>query len=499
MTSAPGDGSTFTLFLPRTYVQSAPPVRHDGYDPLPRLNVQSAPTPHATNVSDVLLRYAQASAKHPRPSAMNEGPPTTVTAMRLAGLDDREQLEPDDSVLLVIEDDINFARVVLDTARTKGFKVVFASDGDDGLALARRLKPAAITLDLRLPDIDGWTVLDQLKHDPSMQHIPVVVVSADDQRRRGLKMGAFDYLQKPISLDEVTGALGELVGFIEAPRKAVLVVAPDDAVRERIVATLTVPEIVVVAVASSEEALAQLVAPSSDVPNDKAYRCVVMGGGLADAVDFVRAVRRHDALADLPMVLSEAAPTTEVTTVSSEEQAAQSARLAQLDRLAVKVVTSLPKLLAETSIFLHLPESEMSEAQRTMLAELQRRTDTLDGARVLVIDDDVRNIFAVTSALERHKASVIFAENGQDGLDMLANNAVDVVLTDIMMPEMDGYEVIRRIRAQARFEKLPVIAVTAKAMQADREKCIQAGASDYIAKPVDMDHLLSILRVWLDR
>jgi len=468
VTSSPGFGSTFTLFLPRVYSQMNTPFApsSEGFETALR------------TAQGIGLRSQSSSPRYDLPV------PATVTAFSLAGMDDREYLGPEDSVLLVIEDDINFARVVLDTARNQGFKVVLASDGDVGLALARRLKPAAITLDLRLPDIDGWTVLDQLKHDPALRQIPVVVVSSDGQRHRGLKMGAFDFLQKPTSVEQVTIALGALSAFIEEPHQCVLVIAHDEDTRQGMLAAVGGPGIEPTLVASGADALEAL--------RSKQFRCVVMGLGLADmpGLELISAMKLQEALEDLPIVVY-------CDKELTQEDHTQLARLAE--SVIIKVAPSLPRLLAETSLFLHRADADLSEAQRAMLAKLHRATDTLASALVLVIDDDVRNIFAVTSALERHQARVVFAENGKDGLKVLEDNPIDVVLTDIMMPEMDGYEVIRRIRAQDRFKRLPVIAVTAKAMYADREKCIQAGASDYIAKPVDMDHLLSILRVWLDQ
>jgi len=461
VTSLPGHGSTFTLFLPRLYVQmNAPesPQRSDDYESIVR---------------------------QPSKDARFDGTPATVAALWKAGMDDREHLAPEDRVLLVIEDDIAFAQVVLETARVDGFKVVFASDGESGLALARRLRPAAISLDLRLPDIDGWTVLDQLKHDWTTRHIPVVVVSSDGQRMRGLRRGAFGYLQKPTSVSQVSEVLVALrERFIEAPNKCVVVIVGDDAARGHITPLVAVPGVEVSAVASGDDALEAL--------RTKAVTCVVLDLTLPDmsGLALLQRIKQQERLDDVPVIV-----------FAPEELSAEVE--AQLDRLGhhgiVKLARTAATLLGESSLFLHLAEAELTEAQRGLLPELHRAETSLAGARVLVIDDDVRNIFAVTSALERHQAQVVFAENGKDGLSVLDDNPVDVVLTDIMMPEMDGHEVIRRIRAQERFKRLPVIAVTAKAMHDDREKCIQAGASDYISKPVDMDHLLSILRVHLQR
>jgi CheY-like chemotaxis protein len=414
------------------------------------------------------------------------GGPAALVPLSTTVADDRETLEPGDRVLLVIEDDAPFARIVADRARSQGFKVVVAQEGDAGLALARRLKPAAITLDLRLPDIDGWTVLDQLKHDTATRHIPVNIVSADDQRQRGLKMGAFGYLQKPTSAEQMDSALGDLAGFVATPSKNLLVVEDDEGARQSIMALIgSHSDVKTTAVGSGKDALAAL--------RDGDFRCMVLDLGLPDMTGFelLQKIKKTNGFRDLPIIVYTGKDLT-------KKEETQLKRLAET--VIIKDVKSPQRLLDETSLFLHLADSDLSDTQKRMLAELHQTTPLLAGARVLVIDDDVRNIFAVTSALERHHANVVFAENGKDGLAILDKTPdIDVVLTDIMMPGMDGYEVMQRIRAQERWKNLPIIAITAKAMRADREKCIQAGASDYIAKPVDMDQLLSLLRVWLYR
>jgi CheY-like chemotaxis protein len=416
--------------------------------------------------------------------------PALVRAVALAeasapGGDDRESIQPGDRVLLVIEDDVTFAGVVADAAREKGFKVVHSVEGDPGLVLARRLRPSAIALDLRLPDIDGWTVLDQLKHDPLTRHIPVHILSVDDQSRRGMKMGALGYTSKPATLEAVGEALDDFTDFLEHPRRKLLVVEDDEASRQSMVALLGGPGVDITAVGTGSDAIAALA--------EGRYRCVVVDLGLPDmnGLDLLAHVKKQRSLRNLPIIVYTGRDL-------SKKDEAQLKRVAET--IIVKDVRSPQRLLDEVCLHMHIGEDSLAEPQRRLLEDLHHTTPLLAGARVLVIDDDVRNIFAVTSALELHHAQVVYAENGKDGLAVLEENPdVDVVLTDVMMPEMDGYEVMRRIRSQERFRSLPIIAITAKAMRADREKCIQAGASDYIAKPVDMDQLLSLLRVWLQK
>jgi len=461
--SEPGHGSTFTLYLPRAHVQAA------------------APRPDAL-------------APNGTPRALVEAPSQPAIVVAQPFEDDRDELRLADRVLLVIEDDPDFARVLRDSARTRGFKVVVALEGDVGLALARKYKPSAITLDLRLPDTDGWTVLDRLKHDPATRHIPVHIISADDQqlqRMRGLKLGAVAYLQKPATEEALSKALGDLGGFVDRRIKNLIVVEDDDRERQSIVELVADQDVETTAVASGQEALALL--------DQRRFDCMVLDLGLPDmrGLELIEDIKKKPELRELPIIVY----------TGRELTRAQEAELRQLtESIIVKDVKSPERLLDETALFLHRVEEALPEAKRRVLRELHHKDPVLAGRRVLVIDDDLRNIFAITSALERQDMIVSYAENGRDGLAALEHadgaqgaEAVDVVLTDIMMPEMDGYEVMRAIRQRERFRDLPIIALTAKAMKTDRQKCLEAGASDYIAKPVDVEQLLSLLRVWLYR
>ena len=458
VSSQPGVGSTFTLYLPRV-LEGVQPAQLSTRWPEPDTDPgRRTPTKPVVQAAEPLLL----------------GPPK---------MDDRDQIRPGDRVLLIVEDDAGFAGIMLDAARENGFKAVIATHGESGLALARKLKPSAITLDLRLPDVDGWVVLDQLKHDPTTRHVPVEIVSVDEQRQRGLRMGAFGFVTKPTTKAALVEALDALTRFIADPVRHLLIVEDDPAERLSMTALVGENGVETTAVATGEEALAAL--------GTKAFSCMVMDLGLPDmnGFDLLQKIKKSRDFRDLPIIVYTGRDLT-------KKEEMQLRRLAET--IIVKDVRSPERLLDETSLYLHRAEADFPEPQRRMLQTLRQSAPTLVGTKVLVVDDDVRNIFAVTSFLESHDATVLYAENGRDGLELLRRTEdIDVVLMDIMMPEMDGYEVMRRIRSEPRFRTLPIIALTAKAMRADREKCIRAGASDYIAKPVDMDKLLSLLRAWM--
>jgi len=398
--------------------------------------------------------------------------------------DDRDAITPGDRVLLIIEDDPAFARILLDLARESGFRAVVAMRGDAGLTLARELRPDAITLDLRLPVLDGWAILDRLKHDPRTRHIPVHVIAADaNGRRRGLQAGAIAFLEKPIERDDLAAALANARDFIDRRVKSLLVVEDDDAQRAAIVSLIGNGDVHSTAVGTAREALALLRAERFD--------CMVLDLGLPDMTgfEFIDKVKNELHLADLPIIVYTGRDLT-------PEEETNLKRVTEA--IIVKSARSPEQLLDETALFLHRVESELPEGKRRMLQQVHQSDPVFQGKRVLVVDDDVRNIFAITSVLERQGVVVTFAENGRQAIDALRSGPdVDVVLMDVMMPEMDGYDTMREIRRVERFASLPIIALTAKAMKGDREKCIAAGASDYITKPVDPDALLSLLRIWL--
>ncbi len=444
--SAPGRGSTFTLYLPESYT---PPEVQDEPDP----------RDEHPGFSD------EPEVKTVEPEA---GPEETVA-------DDREQIREGDRVLLIIEDDVKFARIMVQTARDNGFKAVVATRGDTGIALAHELEPDAITLDIKLPVIDGWSVLDRLKRNPRTRHIPVHVISVIERSRRAAAMGAFAYLEKPVSKEALEGAMVHISQFLARDAKRLLVVEDDERQRDGIRELMREgKDLEITAVATAEEALAALAQGEFD--------CVVLDLKLPDrdGLALLETIKTGEQHRDLPVVVY-----TSKTLSKRDEQ--------RLKKYAESVILksgaqSPDRLLQDTALFLHRALGSAPAGEREA---------SLAGKQVLVVDDDVRNIFAITSVLEGHDVEVVHAENGRAGLAALEEHPdVDLVLMDVMMPEMDGYETMRAIRRDARFRSLPIIAITAKALKDDREKCVAAGASDYLPKPVDNDKLIEAIALW---
>jgi HAMP domain-containing protein/CheY-like chemotaxis protein len=470
--STVGSGSTFTLFLPSVYTAQ---VRE------PRRATLVAPTP-----SMVDSMTAPISGNHAIPTAAPASPPIKelpAPPLTRSVPDDYENLEPGDRVLLVIEDDLTFAATLLELGRQSAFKGVVATSGQQALELARAVKPDAITLDLRLPDIDGWVLLDRLKHDPATRHIPVHVISGLDEERRSLQYGALGFSQKPVTIEQLQAGLSGIHDFVEKRVKNLLVVEDDPVQRQAISELIGDGDVATTSVATGENALETL--------EQRNYDCVVMdlrlpGMSGFELIERIKADPRHRRL---PVIVYTGRELT-------DEDKQRLHGLAQT--VIIKDVTTMERLLDETALFLHRVEANLPERKQRVLRRLATSDPQLAERNVLVVDDDLRNIFALTSLLEGHKMHVQYAENGRRALNKLEENAnIDVVLMDIMMPEMDGYEALRKIRERSQWKDLPVIALTAKAMKGDREKCLEAGASDYITKPVDADQLLSLLRVWL--
>ncbi len=399
--------------------------------------------------------------------------------------DDRAAITPGEHTLLIIEDDAVFAGILLRLARKKGFKGIVTARGDDGLKLASEFKPTAITLDLHLPDMDGWVVLERLKQNLDTRHIPVEIISGEDNRQRGLFHGAFEYLVKPVTTEALQKALVDVRKFAAREIKELLIIDGDAQQRNNMLELIGSSDVRIKMVVSGKEALAAL--------KKKRYDCIVLDIHLPDisAADLLEAIQRINLKQDIPVI---------IYGINELPQQEQERIKALALKGIVKEVRTPERLLDETALFLHRVVSKLPEERRQMLEKLYLSADSLAGKKVLVVDDDVRNIFALTAVLERQKMVVFTAENGRAALEELDQNPdVDIVLMDIMMPEMDGYEAMRQIRQMKQFESLPMIAITAKAMKGDREACIEAGASDYLSKPVDPDQLLSLLRVWLYR
>ncbi len=452
--STPGIGSTFTLYLPLKYVGPSVPYRESS-----RMQVSMHPAVSSVvRVADTL----------PEPIS-----------------DDRSDLHPGDSSLLIIEDDPHYARVLADLARDKGFKVLLASRGADALDLAREFHPTAISLDVFLPDMLGWTVLSHLKQDANLRHIPVQIVTLDENRQHGLARGAFSFITKPATTDGLEAALDRIKGYAAARHRRLLIVEDNAAEQLSIQELLGHDDIEIVTAGGGEEAL--------DILHERAIDCVVLDLRLPDISGFevMARIRDDEAVKDVPVVVFTGKEL-------SPEQEAQLQDLAR--KVVLKGVESPERLLDETSLFLHRVIAELPPHKQQMLEKLHRSDDDLRGRKVLVVDDDVRNIFALGSVLERHGMSVVTAQTGREALSMLQSTAdIAMVLMDIMMPEMDGYQTMQLIRKQPPLRRLPIVALTAKAMKGDREKCLDAGASDYLAKPVNTDQLLSTLRVWFHR
>jgi CheY-like chemotaxis protein len=414
--------------------------------------------------------------------------PTPSTAALVQDIeldDDRNLIQPRDAVLLVIEDDPTFARILLDMAHDRGLKVLIAMRGGSALALAREFNPGAITLDITLPDVAGWTILDRLKHDSATRHIPVHIISGDENRRRGLALGAMSYLEKTVETENLGAAFDAIRHSIDRRiRKLLVVTTPADNTTDW-QDLLGGADVETIVVRSGGEALAVV---KHQYLDGIAFDLHVPDITVAQFVDEVQTESGHN---PPPVVVYSAHP-------AGPELESQIRSLGRGG--VVRYAGSMARLLEETTLLLHRAESDLSESQREILGASRRNDSTLKGKKVLVVDDDVRNIFALTSVLEQHELQVVHAENGRAGIEMLVRTPdVEGVLMDIMMPEMDGYETMRAIRKIPEFRTLPIFAVTAKAMKGDRAKCIEAGASDYITKPVDLDQLFSILRVWLSR
>jgi HAMP domain-containing protein/CheY-like chemotaxis protein/signal transduction histidine kinase len=460
VSSESGVGSTFTLYLPQSYVAPT------------RANV--APPPSAATIE------APPGAAAPHEEA------GTVTIEEQVP-DDRNAISEGDRTVLIVEDDVKFARILLDMARDKGFKGIVATSGEGALQLAKRYRPDAITLDIELPDMEGWTVLDRVKHDRATRHIPVHIISAGEESGRGLRLGAFAQVQKPVTKEALDDAFAKIRGFVERPNKTLLVVEDNEQQRNAIVELIGGEgDVEITGAATGEEALQLL--------RERHFDCMVLDLGLPDmsGFDFIDRMKNELKIADIPIVVYTGREL-------SRKEETELKRMA--DAIIVKDVRSPERLLDETALFLHRVEANLPEHKRQILEQLHESDPVLAGKTALVVDDDMRNIYALTSLLERHKMKVLYAESGAEGIEQLKAHAgeIDVVLMDVMMPEMDGYEAMRRIRATEELKNLPIIALTAKAMKGDREKCMEAGASDYITKPIDAQQLVSLLRVWLYR
>nr|WP_315400254.1 HAMP domain-containing protein [uncultured Duganella sp.] len=481
--SVVGNGSTFTLFLP---YNRAGFINYDmGRQPQVRMPMaQLAPAPHIVysppHYSELALPEHVDGADGASVGLAGE---LDADIAGYATSDDRGLVAPGDPSVLIIEDDERFAKIVLGFAREKNFKGIVTMQGDSALSLARDYLPSAILLDLDLPDIDGFTVLDRLKRDPSTRHIPVHVMSSLRERERALRLGAISYLNKPVNQAALQEEFARIQKFLLGGKRSLLVVDDEPAQRESIVALIGDADLHIVAVDTGKAALEAL--------REQRFDCMVLDLTLPDisGFDLLDIIGKDGTLRDLPIVINTAKDL-------NRKEVAKLKRYAKT--IVIKDARSPERLLDETALFLHRSQASLPEAQRRMLEEIHAADGGLAGRKVLIVDDDLRNIFALSSLLERQQMQVSFAENGRDGIEVLEKDpTIEIVLMDIMMPEMDGYDTMRAIRRIPKFKSLPIITLTAKAMKGDRDKCIAAGASDYITKPVDVAQLLSLMRVWL--
>jgi HAMP domain-containing protein/signal transduction histidine kinase/CheY-like chemotaxis protein len=397
--------------------------------------------------------------------------------------DDRTDIQPDDKVLLIAEDNLVFAKILLDKAHANGVKAIVTTRGNDVIDFINHFHPDAITMDINMPDTSGWKVLDRLKTDFNLRHIPIYVISGEDNRNYGLKRGAREFLLKPVKEDSLKHLFEDIHAFKNKKTKNLLVIDDNERELNTIVSALEAGDVEITAVKTVKEAIT--------VIREKVFDCIILDLVLPDAsgLDIVNELETEGTVPNTSLIIYSAKD------ISDKERK-------RLNRFANSIILksaySLDQLVDQTALFLHRVHKELPNEMRTRIENFSMREDVLNGKKVLIVDDDVRNLFALTIALERFGLSIINAESGQEAINFLERDkGIDIVLMDIMMPEMDGYETMKAIRTKQQNKDLTIIAVTAKAMKGDRQKCIESGASDYITKPVNVDQLLSLMRVWL--
>ncbi|HVE52908.1 MAG TPA: response regulator, partial [Ramlibacter sp.] len=472
LVSAPGQGSTFTLYLPLVYMATRTTRRvttdYRGDQTVAPVPKRLATPPRvAADVEDVVEVQVEADE---------------MLAADNVASDDRDNIQPSDQVLLIVENDLAFARFLLDAARAKGFKGLVTTMGAGALTLASQHKPSAVTLDMHLPDMAGWRVLDRIKHDLTLRHVPVCVISTDDSKDRAFRSGALAFLEKPIRSKEVLdGMLEKLHNYLARSEKSLLVALEDAAVRNDLLAQIEGEQIDVTVVATSAQLQQAL--------DDGRFDAVVLEDGFAgaDTRDLRRSLAAQAAIGPLPLILYRGDAGAKHAWHSDEG-------------ITVHEVQGAPRLFDAALIALHRSLARLPEVKRNAIDSVYESAKPLAGKRVLIVDDDMRNIFALATVLEEHGMDIVWADNGREAINRVANDpGIQVVLMDIMMPEMDGMATMKEIRKLPQGRNLPMIAVTAKAMKGDREKCIEAGAWDYLAKPVNTPDLLAVLRAWLQQ
>lgn len=462
LSSELGKGSTFTLYLPvngsctvKPQAQTPPPTRTAG-------------------------KVVQTTAK---PAPVVQSDFKNIDPLPMPIPDDREQLKDDGKSILIIEDDLTFAGILANLVRGRGFSVLVAADGENGITMAELYQPNAIILDVMLPHIDGWGVMRSLKDNAVSRHIPVHFITCLEERQKAMNMGAVGFVTKPVSSDQLDTVFGTLEAAIDKTMKMLLIVEDDEAQASAMVALLEVRDVTITVADSGAKAIELL--------SNKLFDCIVLDLGLADmgAFELLEELKKIDPDRRIPVIIHTGRELSHEDEVKLHHYA---------ESIIIKGAKSPERLLNEVTLFLHLVETSLDPVKQRMIRAAQDKEAMLEGKKILIVDDDMRNIFSLSSALSEKNIIIYEAENGHEALKRLEESPdIDLVLMDIMMPEMDGYEAMRRIRKLPNFHSLPIIALTAKAMKGDREECLKAGASDYIPKPVDMEKLFSLLRVWL--
>jgi CheY-like chemotaxis protein len=398
--------------------------------------------------------------------------------------DDRSNIQATDKVVLIVEDDLRFSKILIEKAHTENLKAIVAMNYIEVFDFINRFTPIAITLDVKLPETSGWKVLDLLRNDLNYRHIPIHLISGEENRALALKRGARSFLLKPLEKESLDDLFRDIIEFNAKQVKQVLVIEDNELDSSQIAKILQEDNVLVSIAATGERALEQV--------STKEFDCIILDYTLPD-ISGMELINKVDALKKR---------LTPVIVYSAKDF--NKNELNKLNRVSnsiiLKGVNSLENLLEETILHLHINHKDLASEKRKLIENLRKREDILTAKNILVVDDDVRNLFALTSVFERYNINVITAESGKDAISILNENSnIDMVLMDIMMPEMDGYETTQKIRREHKNSSLPIIAVTAKAMKGDRQKCIEAGASDYITKPLKIDQLLSLMRVWFHK
>ncbi len=453
-----GKGSTFTLYLPEKFEKRS------------AQEAEQMPKQPSAETHSAQEKSTEQTPKQPSPP---------LEAIE----DDRANLKTTDRSLLIIEDDRVFSKVVMDLAKQTHFKCLIAEDGKEGLEFVEKYKPNAIILDVGLPQLDGWSVMERLKDNPKTRHIPVHFMSGYDQSMDAKRMGAIGYLHKPINMEQLGKAFKDIEQFIDQSVKNLLVVVDNDSHQQKIVDLTGSGDVKMTVVATKAAALEQL--------KNTSFECMIIDVDVeqASGIQLLEQLSKEDNQSQIPVILH-------AERDLSESEQALLQQIAQ--NLTVKTVKSPERLLDEATLFLHQVASKLPEEQQQMLRLVHDKEAILKDKKVMIVDDDVRNSFSLMTVLEDKDMEVVVASNGKEALSLLEEHAdISLILMDIMMPEMDGYETMHQIRKKPQYHQLPILAITAKAMKDDRNKCIEAGANDYLPKPVDNDKLLSMMRVWL--